>query len=101
MASTELPRVLLNASYSVDNGTEIPFGWTYGFPDEWGNVSVPLYIADDLEHCDGYAKVQANLSGYAVLLASDTSYCADFYRASFAARKGAEYAMFFGNASEL
>ncbi|KAF2788581.1 subtilase [Melanomma pulvis-pyrius CBS 109.77] len=41
--NTEIPSVLLEASYSTGNSSTTSFGWMVGDPGNWGNISLPLW----------------------------------------------------------
>jgi subtilisin family serine protease len=98
--NTEIARVLLNATYSINGTSDKPFGWTYGYPDEWGNVSLPLYVGDYESAeanltCDEFSKA-GNLSNQIVLIRS-VYWCSDYQKSNYAAAKGASYALFYYN----
>lgn len=99
-ANTELTRIFSNATYSVDNKTTEPFGWTYGQPAKWTNESLPLYVGEWDTHssCSEFEKA-GNLTGHIVLV-RELSSCATWYKATFAAAKGARHVLFWSNDSE-
>ncbi|KAF2011207.1 subtilisin-like protein [Aaosphaeria arxii CBS 175.79] len=71
----EVPRVFVDATYSIANGTSKTFGWRPGKPSNWGNVTMPLVIADKIV-CGDETGV-GNLTGSVVLVKS-TPNCADW-----------------------
>jgi hypothetical protein len=103
----KIPRVFYNATYTVGNSTTpTPFGWTYGVPDNWGNstITLPLHVGKFDENatfinCDGFENSPVDLSGYIVLIRRNSN-CGDFYMASFAAKKGAKYVLWYSPSNE-
>ncbi|KAI6883151.1 subtilisin-like protein [Hortaea werneckii] len=98
--NTQSPAVLLNATYSVNNGTGNSFGWTEGNPSAWGNVSLPLYAgnyntSDPADACEPYPDSTPDLSDYIVLIRRGT--CTFVQKVTNAADKGARYIMFYNN----
>lgn len=97
----EAPSILLNATYSVNNGSEQSFGWTQGNPDAWGNVSLPLWsvnynTSDPANACSPLPDDTPDLSDYAVLVRRGT--CTFVQKVTNLAAKGARYIMFYNNA---
>ncbi|KAF2009282.1 hypothetical protein BU24DRAFT_468257 [Aaosphaeria arxii CBS 175.79] len=96
-ANSILPRVVINSTFTSENGTSKVFVWTSGSPQNWGNATLPLYVGDG-KNCDEFTNA-GNLTGYVVLV-KGTNSCADWYKAEFAARKGAKYAFMYRDGSE-
>jgi hypothetical protein len=101
--NTELPRVFLNATYTVDNGTTKPFGWTQGDPSQWGNVSLPLVVGDyepkrPGDDCDGFANA-TELTRKIVLIGTNEG-CGIREQVKFALEKGARHVLFYANGTE-
>ncbi|CAN9281963.1 unnamed protein product [Alternaria alternata] len=99
-----IPQLLMNATYTIGNSSASsppePFGWTYGSPVNWGNISLPLWnINDDptdpANGCDPYPAGTPDLSGYVVLIRRGT--CTFVEKATNAANAGARYIMLYSN----
>jgi len=104
--NVNVPRVLYNASYSIDGGPWETTPWAVGRPDRWENVTLPLWVQDynlsDFNNACGANKwpdTTPDLSGYIVLMMQGPS-CADWYKAEFAQAKGARYVLFFPDATD-
>ncbi|KAF2652507.1 serine endopeptidase [Lophiostoma macrostomum CBS 122681] len=99
--NTESPLFLLNGTYSTANSPSADsFGWTPGAPDNWGNVSLPLWAVnydttDPANGCDPYPADTPNLSGYIVLIRRGT--CTFVQKATNAAAFGAKRILFYNN----
>ncbi|KAF2871705.1 peptidase S8/S53 domain-containing protein [Massariosphaeria phaeospora] len=92
--NSEIPYILLNATWSAGNSSPITFGWVHGRPSAWGNVSLPLYVGDlDDMTCDQFSNAD-NLTNHIVLLLPDI--CRPWYSSTYAARKGAKYVLTYG-----
>lgn len=92
--------VLLNATYTTDNSSDIPFGWAQGSPANWGNLSLPLWAlsyntSDPANGCTAFPEDTPDLSGYIILVRRGT--CTFVQKATNAAAKGAHYIMFYNN----
>lgn len=91
--NTQSPSVLLNASYTTgSNGSLESFGWSAGTPDNWGNVSLPLWAgnydtSDPADGCEPYPEDTPDLSPYIVLIRRGT--CTFVQKATNAAARGA------------
>lgn len=99
--NTQAPTVLLNATFSVDNGTTESFGWTQGIPSAWGNITRPLWsvnydTADPANACEALPDDTPDLSEYIVLVRRGT--CTFVEKVTNLAAKGAQYIMFYNNA---
>ncbi|KAF2149039.1 subtilisin-like serine protease PR1C [Myriangium duriaei CBS 260.36] len=98
--NTQAPVVLLNATYTVSNGTN-SFGWTQGSPSAWGNISLPLWsvnynTSDDANACTALPDDTPDLSRYIVLVRRGG--CTFVQKVTNLAAKGAKYIMFYNNA---
>ncbi|KAK5628003.1 hypothetical protein RRF57_003718 [Xylaria bambusicola] len=94
------PTLLIDSSFSVDNGKEETFGYVVGDPFAWANVSLPLWapsfnITDPATGCNAYPADTPDLSGYIVLIRRGT--CTFVQKAQNAAAHGAKYIMFYNN----
>ncbi|CAN9241094.1 unnamed protein product [Alternaria alternata] len=99
-----IPQLLMNATYTIGNSSaDSPpesFGWTYGSPANWGNISLPLWNinndpTDPANGCDPYPAGTPDLSGYVVLIRRGT--CTFVEKAANAANVGARYIMLYSN----
>jgi subtilisin family serine protease len=98
------PQLLMNATYTTGNSsTSSPpesFGWTFGSPPNWGNISLPLWninndSADPANGCDPYPADTPDLSRYVVLIRKGT--CDFAQKATNAADAGAKYIMLYSD----
>ena len=98
--NTESPQVLAGGEFSTDNSTSESFGWSPGAPQNWGNVSLPLWNVnnnanDTANGCDAYPDDTPDLSQYIVLIRRGS--CTFVQKATNAAAKGAKYILFYNN----
>ena len=98
--NTYSPSVLLEATYSVENGTAENFGWTEGTPS-FPDLSLPLWAVsfdttDPANGCTPYPAGTPDLSGYVVLVRRGS--CTFVQKATNAADAGAHYVMYYNNA---
>lgn len=99
-ANTEIPMLLLQGHWSIEDEEEQEFGWLAGTPDITANLSLPLWAAStDFEEgnlaCDPLPDDTPDLSGKFVLVRDDTSKCDSIDQADNLAEKGAEYVFFY------
>ncbi|KAF4554958.1 Subtilase-like protein 1 [Elsinoe fawcettii] len=99
--NTQAPTVLLNATFTVNNGSGDSFGWTQGNPAAWGNVTLPLWsvnydTADPANACNPLPDDTPDLSGYVVLVRRGS--CTFVQKVTNIAAKGGKYIMFYNNA---
>ncbi|KAL2264175.1 hypothetical protein VTK26DRAFT_881 [Humicola hyalothermophila] len=94
------PKVLANASFSVDGGSSESFGFTAGEPAGWNNVTLPLWTlnfntTDPAAGCTDadWASAPADLTGHIVLIRRGTCYFTE--KARRAADRGARYVIFY------
>ncbi|KAI1777406.1 peptidase S8/S53 domain-containing protein [Hypoxylon cercidicola] len=94
--NTEIPHLLINATFSIDNSTEEVFAWDPGNP-AYTNISLPLWavsnnpeVEDDA--CGSLPGDTPDLSGYVVLI-REANNCAVYQQAQNVIEKGAEYIM--------
>ena len=99
-----IPQLLMNATYTIGNSSANSppesFGWTYGSPANWGDISLPLWNinndpTDPANGCDPYPAGTPDLSGYVVLIRRGT--CTFVEKATNAANAGARYIMLYSN----
>ncbi|KNG51237.1 subtilisin-like serine protease PR1C [Stemphylium lycopersici] len=98
------PQLLMNATFTTGNSsTNSPpqsFGWTFGSPGNWGNISLPLWninndTTDPANGCDPYPADTPDLSEYLVLVRRGT--CDFVQKATNAVNAGARYIMLYSN----
>ncbi|OTB00257.1 hypothetical protein M426DRAFT_324409 [Hypoxylon sp. CI-4A] len=97
--NTEIPLLLVSASFAVDNATSEAFGWQAGNP-EYANISLPLWAVSnntDIEDdaCNPLPDGTPDLSGYLVLVREAN--CGFDVSAQNVADKGAKYIIFYSN----
>ncbi|KAL1798071.1 hypothetical protein ACET3X_004677 [Alternaria dauci] len=102
--NTETPQLLMNATYTTGNSSSTSppesFGWTFGSPSDWGNISLPLWNlnndpTDPANGCDPYPADTPNLSRFIVLIRRGT--CDFAVKATNAVNAGARYIMLYSN----
>ena len=109
MQPLDIPRVLLNATYRIDNDTSQVFEWTLGSLGPWADVELPLVIGESAgtNTCNEF-KTTGDLTGKIALVRMST--CSDsasykkqkverklgpWQKAEYAVKKGAEYVLFY------
>ncbi|KAI1763358.1 subtilisin-like protein [Hypoxylon sp. FL1150] len=100
ISNTEIPQLLVSATFSVDNSSEEVFGWEVGNPS-YTNVSLPLWavsnnteVEDDA--CSALSEDTPDLSEYMVLIRQANN-CAVYQQAQNVADKGARNIMLYSN----
>jgi hypothetical protein len=94
------PALLSLASYSTQNGTEEPFGYTPGQPAAWAGVTLPLWsvnydTADPANACTALPADTPDLSEYIVLVRRGS--CTFVQKLANVAAKGARHVIIYNN----
>lgn len=98
------PEIRTNASYTVQNGPDQPFGYNPGQPAAWGNVTLPLRAVkfnttDPGNACSAPSEIaselSSDLSGHIVLVRRST--CSFEERLRWLITRGARYVLFYNN----
>ncbi|KAJ2892836.1 subtilase [Zalerion maritima] len=98
--NTLAPTLQVESTFAVDGGESQTFGWTPGTPDDWANITMPLWpvdydITDPANGCDPYPEDTPDLSDRIVLVRRGT--CTFVQKIQNAREYGAQYVIVYNN----